>query len=108
MCVQYLNAGGAAYPSSDTVEGAPFFCIQALADAANGNQKSITMKTYSHEEFACWDNYSSCTGTKDGGTAFPTGTEQVWKNGAGVLTDGLDAAAVSEVEWFQPKATSDY
>lgn len=36
VCVQYLDAAGAALAATDTAQGAPFVCLQALSGAAGG------------------------------------------------------------------------
>ena len=110
VCVQYLDSAGAAMPLTDTAQGAPHICLQAVSAAAVSNQTSIAVKTMTHAQLGCNAAATpACTGYQNSGTALPTGTAEVWdSDGTGVQNGALAAAKARHVTWWQPKETSDY
>ena len=110
VCVQYLDSAGAAMALTDTAQGAPHICMQAVTSGANGNQTSIAIKTMTHAALGCNAAATpACTGLQNGGTALPTGTVEAWdSDGVGAAAAILAATKARHVTWWQPKESSDY
>ena len=110
VCVQYLDAAGAAMALTDTAQGAPHICMQAVSSGSVSGQTSIAVKTMTHAALGCNAAATpACTGYQNGGTVLPTGTVEAWDSeGVGIKTGALAALKVRHATWWQPKESSDY